>query len=177
MNTMLRRLNTSLFVHLMVEKLMGKCWGNRNIEVSFKISSSRKTLNMLYKLYVRPHLDYGDVIYQLSCKEVSSNSRGNILMQKLESVQYSAALAVTGTWKGTSREKLYQDLGWESLYLRRWSRRLFMIYKIINNLMPDYLRDPIPQLIRSYYAFRNQPVVGQIRARNKKYKSSFFPIC
>ena len=130
---------------------------------------------MLYKLYVRPHLDYGDVIYHLPCKEISSNSRGNILMQKLESVQYSAALAVTGTWKGTSREKLYQELGWESLYLRRWSRRLFMIYKIINNLMPDYLRDPIPQLIQSYYAFRNKPVVGQIRARTEKYKSSFFP--
>ena len=43
---------------------------------------------------------------------------GNIvlpnLMEKLESVQYSAALAVTGTWRGTSREKLYTDLGLES---------------------------------------------------------------
>ena len=33
-------------------------------------------------------------------------------MEKLESVQYSAALAVTGAWKGTSREKLYNELGW-----------------------------------------------------------------
>ena len=30
-------------------------------------------------------------------------------------------------------------------------------------------------MIQSYYAFRNQPVVGQIRARTEKYKSSFFP--
>ncbi len=135
----------------------------------------RETLNVLYKLYVRPHLDYGDVIYHIPCKEISLISRGNILMQKLESVQYSAALAVTGTWRGTSREKLYQELGWESLYSRRWSRRLFMIYKIINNLMPDYTRDPIPQLNQPNYAFRNQPVVGQIRARTEKYKSSFFP--
>ena len=28
-------------------------------------------------------------------------------MEELESVQYSAARAVTGTWKGTSREKPY----------------------------------------------------------------------
>ena len=45
------------------------------------------------------------------------------LMEKLESVQYSAALAVTGTWRGTSREKLYAELGWESLSSRRRSRR------------------------------------------------------
>ena len=29
------------------------------------------------------------------------------LMEKLESVQHSVALAVTGVWRGTSREKLY----------------------------------------------------------------------
>ena len=31
-------------------------------------------------------------------------------MEKLESIQYSAALAVSEVWKGTSREKLYADL-------------------------------------------------------------------
>ena len=36
------------------------------------------------------------------------------LIEKLESVQYSAALAVTGVWKGTSRQKIYGELGWES---------------------------------------------------------------
>ena len=32
-----------------------------------------------------------------------------------ESTQYNAALAITGAIKGTSREKLYQELGLESL--------------------------------------------------------------
>ena len=32
-------------------------------------------------------------------------------------------LAITGTWKGTN--KIYDELGWESLTDRRWSRRLF----------------------------------------------------
>ena len=44
-------------------------------------------------------------------------------MEKLEQIQYSAALAITGAWRGTSREKLYDELGWESLNLRRWSKR------------------------------------------------------
>ena len=45
------------------------------------------------------------------------SSLGNHLMEKLESVQYAAALAVTGMWRGTSRERLYNELGWEPLSL------------------------------------------------------------
>ena len=84
----------------------------------------RHILSELYKLHARPHLDYGDVIYHIPSKicEFSQNTILPNLMEKLESVRYSAALAVTGTWRGTSREKLYAELGWESLSPRRWSR-------------------------------------------------------
>ena len=99
------------------------------------------------------------------------------LMEKLESVQYSAALAVTGTSRGTSREKLYTELGWESLSSRRWSRRLTSFYKIINNLSPAYTKDPIPPLHQSQYSLRCQDVIGRLRARTEKFKSSFYPNC
>ena len=39
--------------------------------------------------------------------------------EKLESIQYNAALAVTGAIRGSSSEKLYQELGLESLQSRR----------------------------------------------------------
>ena len=139
----------------------------------------RHTLNELYKLYVRPHLDYGDVIYHSPAK-VCEFSHSVILpnqMEKLESVQYSAALAVSGAWRGTSREKVYAELGWESLSLRRWSRRLTLCYKFINNLTPGYTKDPIPPLRKSQYSLRNQDVVGQILARTEKFQSSFYPNC
>ena len=59
---------------------------------------SRHTLNELYKLnyYVRPHLDYGDVIYYIPAKvcEFSQNIILPNLMEKLESLQYSAALNI-----------------------------------------------------------------------------------
>ena len=139
----------------------------------------RHTLSELYKLYVRPHLDYGDVIYHIPSKvcEFSQNIILSNLMEKLESVQYSAALAVTGTWRGTSREKLYTELGWESLSSRRWSRRLTLFYKIINNLSPAYTKDPIPPLHQSQYSLRCQDVIGRLRARTEKFKSSFYPNC
>ena len=50
-----------------------------------------------------------------------------------------------------------------------------MLYKIINNLMPDYISETILNLNLSNYNLRKQPVIGKIRARTAKYKASFFP--
>ena len=72
----------------------------------------RYTLNELFKLYVRPHLDYGDAIYHILAKvcEFSGNATLSNLMEKLQSIQYSAALAITGAWRGTSRESFTLSL-------------------------------------------------------------------
>ncbi len=80
---------------------------------------SRNVLDQVYKLYVRPHLDYGDIIYH----RYDPNMRLSVT-KRLEQTQYHAALAVTGAWRGTNRQKLYDELGWEDLYHRRWYRRL-----------------------------------------------------
>ena len=40
-------------------------------------------------------------------------------------VQYNAALLITGTFTGTSRDKIHQELGLESLADQRWTRILF----------------------------------------------------
>ena len=65
----------------------------------------------IYKSLIRPHLDYGDIVYD-QAYNVSFH-------QKLESIQYSTALVITEGIKVTSREKLYHELGFESLESRR----------------------------------------------------------
>ena len=107
---------------------------------------SRDTLNKAYKFYVRPHLDYGDVIYRAPATicEFSRNIILPNLVEKLESVQYSAALAVTGTWRRTSREMFCTELDWESLSSERWSKHLTLFYKFVNNLNPKYTLHQIP---------------------------------
>ena len=60
-------------------------------------------------------------------------------MDLLEQVQYKAALVVSGCWQGTSRVKVYSELGWESLSDRRWFRRLTCFYKIVNKPTLAYL--------------------------------------
>ena len=93
-------------------------------------------LDLSYKLDVRLHLDYGDVIYH--------NQRAD-MMYLIEQVQYKAALIVSGCWQGTSRGRLYDKLGWESLFVRRWSRRMTLFYKILNRRTPPYLLDHLPE--------------------------------
>ena len=65
-------------------------------------------------------------------------------MNTLERIQYHAALAITGTRRGTNLRKIYKEFGWESLTDRRWSRSLFHFYLIQNNLTPPYPKSPIP---------------------------------
>ena len=70
----------------------------------------------MYKDFVRAYVDYGDIIYD----EVYNET----FHQKLESIQYNACLALSGTIRGLSREKLYNELGLKSLQRRHWYRKL-----------------------------------------------------
>ena len=67
---------------------------------------TRDVLDQMYKLYVRPHLDHQDEIYYRDDDDPEMSSS---LTKRLESVPYSAAVAVAGAWKGTSYDKLLDD--------------------------------------------------------------------
>ena len=85
----------------------------------------RHSLVTIYKSFIRPHLDHADVIFDKPSNATFSN--------RIESAQYNVALAIAGTKRGTSKEKLYQELGFETMKERRWFRRLCCFYKILNN--------------------------------------------
>ena len=96
-------------------------------------------------------------------------------MVKLDGVQYNAELAISGTWCGTNRSNLYEELGWESLNDRRWSRRLIQFCKIHNNLTPQYLRDHLPALHSSLYCVRHPYSYRNIYRNSSCYQNSFYP--
>ena len=92
-----------VFKHLLLRKTnVPKTCRNETIGLLSKLQNilPREPLLTIYKSFVRPHLDYDDVIYDQHCN--------NSFHQKLESIQYNAALAITGAIRGSSREKLYQ---------------------------------------------------------------------
>ena len=125
----------------------------------------RPALLTIYKCFIRPHLDYGDIIYD--------QAYNLSFHQKLESIQYNAALALTGAIRGSSREKLYQELGLESLQLRQWYRKLCCFYKISNKKAPGYLIDQIPTLNVTYQT-RHVTNIPSLSFKHNFFKNNFF---
>ena len=141
---------------------------NRTIGILRKLQSllPRAALITIYKAFLRPHLDYGDVLYDQAFNVP--------FHEKLESIQYNACLVLTGAIRGTSKEKIYQKLGLESLQIRRWYRKLCLFYKIYKNQSPSYLYNIIPTT-NTHYTFRNSDKIPYFKSKHNFSKNSFFP--
>ena len=50
-----------------------------------------------------------------------------------------AALATTGAIRGSLKERLYKELGFKYLSLRRWLKKLCTFYRIARNISTGYL--------------------------------------
>ena len=101
-----------------------------------------QALLTIYKSFVRHHLDYSGIVYD----RLNNES----FISKLEQVQYNTALDLTGAIKCSSRNKLYDELGLESLEFRRKLRRLWFLHKIISNRIIAYLCELIPRKSHQY---------------------------
>ena len=103
---------------------------------------ARSSLLIIYKLFVRPHLDYGDIIY----KQVYNT----IFHQKMEAVQYNAGLAITDAIKAFFKEKFYLELSLETLLTRTMFKKLCYFYKILKLKSLRYLHKLVLVPLRSY---------------------------
>ena len=80
------------------------------------------------------------------------------------------------TFKGSSTERLYQELGLESLQNRQWFKKLSVFYKIVKEKSPKYLYDLISSKNISYQTRNSQNlVIPQFKIRNKFFLNYFFP--
>ena len=94
--------------------------------------------------------------------------------QKVESIQYNAAVAITRAIRGTSKEKLFEELRLESLQHRRWYRKLCCFYKILKDQSPKYLFNIIPKLNRPYPP-SNVNNVPHFKVKHRFFKNNSFP--
>ena len=117
----------------------------------------RNFLIKIYKSFIQPHLGSGAII--------TDQPENEIFCKKIESVQYNAALAITGAIQGTSREKLHKELGLE--------KKLCCFYKIKNNEFPSYLAELIPSEYHLYNT-RNTRNIKTFSCRNDAFKYSLF---
>ena len=123
----------------------------------------------IHKSIVRSHFDYSGILH---------DKPGNLNFEsKIEMVQYKTCIAITGVIQGTSRDRLYDELGLMSLIKRRWHDKLIFFYKIVNGILPDYLHSCIEFCSQNKYPLRSVSFskLKCIPSRTKRCSKTFFP--
>ena len=120
----------------------------------------------IYKSFIRPNLNYADIIYDQPNNDSFKN--------KPERIQYNAALTITGAIQETSRDKIYKELGLESLRSKRSLHHLCTFHKIKTSGLPSYLFKLIPDTSH-HYLTRSVEKISTYQCRRDSFKSSFFP--
>ena len=95
---------------------------------------NESSLKLLYNSAIMPHLDYGDVIWQSAAK---------IHLDQLQKLQNRAGLIVLRVkpTEHKSTNQIHDILNWECLQNRTIRHTCSMMYKILHNMAPEYLRD------------------------------------
>ena len=79
-------------------------------------------------MFIRPHLDYGDIVYDQAFNES--------FHKNIESIQYNTVIAIIGGMRVTSSVKPFQELRIEFLKTRRWLRNYVCFIKFVMKIFP-----------------------------------------
>ena len=111
------------------------CKVNRSLGPLYAVADylPRNTLNLIYKIYLRPIFDYCDVVYDSNLTVTDA--------MRLERLQLKIARLVTGAHIRSPTHDLLTDVGWETLKTRRTMHKLTEFYKINDERIatPEYL--------------------------------------
>ena len=154
--------------HKHIENILASASKIIGIMRRLKFSLSRVALNQIYFSFVLPVLEYSSVVWD-GCSQRDEEA--------LERLQNEAARIVTGLTRSVSIENLYAECGWSSLAERRKHHKLTFMYRANNNLVPTYITDLIPPVIRetTNYPLRNQNNITTPYCRTELFKKSCIP--
>lgn len=117
------------------------------------------------------HLNYADIILD--------KSDNKSLKDCLDNIQRYAVIAVTRAMKGTSRERICNELGLESIADRRWYRKTTFFYKIVKNFAPKYLQSYLLPWVLDQYptSSAKKKLLTTFPSRVLSFGNTFFPYC
>ena len=133
--------------HEHLDYIKTKAWHRVNIMRKLKFTLDRKSLQTIYISFIRPLLEYVDVVWD-NCTQYEEN--------ELEQIQNEAPRIVTGATKLVSIQSLLSETGWESLTSRREKHKLILYYKMQNGLTPDFLSSLVPPTVGSTTTYNLQ---------------------
>ncbi|XP_060593627.1 uncharacterized protein LOC132748097 [Ruditapes philippinarum] len=154
--------------HEHINFIVNKAWKRVHIMRRLKFTLDKKSLEVIYTSFIRPFLEYADVIWN-NCSMAEKDI--------LDKIQNECARIVSGATKLVSLDKLQQEVNWSSLEERRRVHRLILFYKMINGLAPEYLTNLVPPNIgsTSSYNLRNPDQLRPVYSRTNQYYIFFYP--
>ena len=111
----------------------------------------QETLIYIFNAIVRPHFDYCDIVW---------GNCNNTLASKLQTRQNRAARILTFSSFDCPSKTLLEKLGWKTLESQRECHLANMMYKSLNGLAPDYLRNK----------FTDRSTISRYELRDSKNK-------
>ena len=154
--------------HEHIEYIKNKAWQRIYIMRRCKFLLDRKSIQTIYFSFIRPLLEYADVVWN-NCAKYEAEA--------LDLIQNEAARIVTGATRLASIESLLTETGWETLSDRRRKHKLILFYKMKNDLCPEYLSSLTPTNVGSatHYSLRNANAIRTIKTNSELYFHSFLP--
>ena len=124
-----------------------------------KFILDRQSLEIIYTSFIRPVLEYADVVWD-NCTKSKINAR-----------------IATGATKLVSLDILYRETGWESLEKRRHKHKLCVFFQMNTGVLPNYLSSLIPASVEdsTTYNLRNANNFRHTLSRTQLYYRSFLP--
>ena len=132
-----------------------------------KFLLDRRSLEMIYKSFVLPVIEYGSVVWGGSYDSD---------LRKLDSLQIDALRIITGATARSSITALYKETNFIPISEKCKITKLIMFYKIHTGVAPYYLCDLIPTVTnQGHYNLRSKEAIPIPVTRLKTFDQSFFP--
>ena len=100
-------LDSKLNFNTHIDQKIKKCNKLIGLMKRLSVNLPRSVLLTIYKSFIRPHLEHGDILH--------NKPDNKSFLNKIKKVQYNACLTITDAIQETSRENLYEELGLHSL--------------------------------------------------------------
>ena len=151
-----------------IESILDRASRMIGIMRKLKYVFSRRALNQTYISFIRPVLEYASIVWD-GCTVEQRNS--------LEKLQNEVARIVTGLTKSVSLDRLYNECGWQPLYIRRKYQKLKFMYRTSYGMVPSYILDLMPPPVAnvSHYNLRNKANLTTLPTRSATFSKSCIP--
>ena len=151
-----------------IKNLLASANSKLSIFRGLKFVLDRKCLEIMFKSFMRPSLEYADIVW---------DNMTDINRNRLEYIQKEALRVITGLTRSASDIVLYEESGFLKLETRRLIHRLSTLYSIHNSENPHLLtqRLPLTAAARNPYLVRNPFLFTPFFCKTESFRRSFFP--